>query len=100
MDGYEEIDNEQEIEEEKHDLRLYQSPYLQDDLAVIPEDLQEQDTLMSELSERFKGGTAVHNLGSTIKSITSLQSEVASARSNQQNSNIIMETSDSQKSEE
>ena len=83
MDGCEEMGEnlEEVVDEDKHDLRLYQSPYLQEDLAVIPEDLQEQqDTLMSELSERIK------NRSSNLKSIATLQSEVVSPRSNLQNS--------------
>ena len=43
------MSNEEDEEEEndrKECLRLYQSPFLQEDLAVIPEDLQdEQETL-------------------------------------------------------
>ena len=33
-------------------LLPFQSAFLHDDLAVIPEDLREQETLMSEVSRR------------------------------------------------
>ena len=44
------MSNEEDEEEDdrKECLRIYQSPFLQEDLAVIPEDLQdEQETLES-----------------------------------------------------
>ena len=76
------------------------SPFLEDELAVIPEQ-QEFETLMSQSSQTDRVRQILHSRRSTLnnirQSIPTLQSEITSPRSQV---NLIEETSESGVSDE